>query len=189
MKKIWLLALCITVLGCVWSTVAFAQTAEEWFLQGNALSRQGRFEEAVEFYQRSIELNADIPVAHYNMGIALKNLHRYEEAALAFEKVVQLEPGNLDAQLSLGNAYNYLERWEDAIASLNIVVHRRQNDAEAHGNLGWAYFNYREGPAFRFLTVLNLEKAVSLFKTQGMPEAAAATQETLDQARERLNEN
>ncbi|MEE9258131.1 MAG: tetratricopeptide repeat protein [Nitrospinaceae bacterium] len=165
---------------------ASAQSSESWFHKGNELSRQGRFKEAVEAYQQSILLNPATPVTRYNMGIAYKNLRRYEDAAKAFEKVVEMEPGNLDAQLSLGNAYNYLERWRDAIGPLNLVVHRRRNDAEAHGNLGWAYYNFKDGPTFKFLVILNLKKATDLFEEQNMPEAAEATRKILEEALEKF---
>ena len=111
------------------------------------------------------------------------------EAAVALEKAVALEPGNLDARYSLGNIYNHLERWEDAIAQLNIVVHRRQDDAEAHGNLGWAYYNFRKGPPFKYLVIINLRKAVDLFELKNQHEAANSTRKVLDDAMIKFNFN
>lgn len=157
--------------------------AGEWFMKGNQLSQAGHFEEAAIAYQESIKLNASSPVAHYNLGIAYKNLHRDEHAAKAFAKTIELEPMHLDAHLSLGNVYNRMERWQDAIGALNMVVHRRQNDAEAHGNLGWAYYNYQDGPPFKYLVIINLQKAVDLFKEQSMQGAADATRRLLEEAR------
>jgi hypothetical protein len=75
-----------------------------------------------------------------------------------------------------------LNQWEDAIGQLNIVVHRNQNNAEAHGNLGWAYYNYKNGPPFKHLVIINLKKAVALFEAQNMSQAAQATQKVLDEA-------
>ena len=161
---------------------ALALDAQGWFEKGNELSEQRQFKEAAEAYEKSIGLNAKSPVAHYNLGIAYKNLKEYDNAVSAFKKTIELEPTHMDARLSLGNVYNRLNRWEDAIGQLNIVVHRRQNNAEAHGNLGWAYYNYKKGPPFKQLVILNLKKAISLFGSQNMPEAAEATQKVLDEA-------
>ena len=158
------------------------EKAEDWFIKGNTLSRQSRFEEAVEAYKRSIENNPNATVAHFNLGLAYKNLNQLEEATTAFKKTVELEPGNLDARYSLGNTYNHLNRWEDAIAQLNIVVHRRRDDAEAHGNLGWAYYNFRKGPTFKYLVVINLTKAVELFESKNQLEAANSTRKVLEEA-------
>lgn len=159
-----------------------ALDAKEWFMRGNELSRQGQFEGAVQAFQESIKLNSASPAAHYNLGIAYKNLGRLENATQALEETLRLEPPNLDARLSLGNVYNLLERWEEAIGQLNVVVHRRQNDPEAHGNLGWAYYNYKKGPPFKHLVILNLKRAVHLFEQQDMAQAAEATRGTLDEA-------
>ncbi|MFQ5449311.1 MAG: tetratricopeptide repeat protein [Nitrospinaceae bacterium] len=176
------------LLGFLWVQQIFpgpaaALDAEGWFLKGNQLSQQGQFEEAVGAYEKSLKQNPKSPVTHYNLGIAYKNLHQYEKAAEALEKTVALEPTYLDARLTLGNVYNLMEHWEDAVGQLNIVVHRRQNDAEAHGNLGWAYYNYKNFPKFKYLVILNLQKAVDLFREQNKPEAAEATRKVLEEAR------
>lgn len=161
---------------------AQALDAEEWFAKGNELSQKGQFSEAVNAYQKSIEQNPLSPVAHYNLGIAYKNLQTFDKAVASFKKTIELEPFHLDARLSLGNVYNRLNRWEDAIGQLNIVVHRDQNNAEAHGNLGWAYYNFKKGPPFKYLVIINLKKAVTLFTAQNMSAAAKATQKVLDEA-------
>ena len=82
-----------------------------------------------------------------------------------------------------------MERWQKAIGHLNRVVHRTQENAEAHGNLGWAYLNYSDGPQFKMLVILNLDRAVELFEAQKMPEAADATRQTLEEARKKFGYN
>jgi tetratricopeptide (TPR) repeat protein len=171
----------VILLGFVPDTWA-QDKAEDLFMKGNELSRQGRFEQAVDAYKRSIENNPNATVAHLNLALAYKNLNRLGEAASALERAVELEPGNLDARYGLGNVYNHLERWEDAIAQLNVVVHRRRDDAEAHGNLGWAYYNIKKKPPFKLLVIVNLRRAVDLFESKNQPEAADATRKVLNEA-------
>ena len=166
----------------VTSNIWSQEKAADWFIQGNTFSREGRFEDAVTAYKKSIKNNPNATVAHFNLALAYKNLNRKEEAAISFEKAVELEPDNLDARYSLGNIYNHLERWEEAIGQLNIVVHRRQNDAEAHGNLGWAYYNFKKGPPFKYLVLINLRKAVRLFQSTNQSAAANATNKILEEA-------
>lgn len=162
---------------------SWALDPEQWFQEGNRFSSKGQFTEAVEAYQKSIAGNPLSPVAHYNLGIAYKNLKQLDKAAKSLEKTVELEPVNMDARVTLGNVYNMQERWADAIGQLNIVVHRKKNDAVAHGNLGWAYFNYKEGPPFKEMVILNLSRAVQLFEEQNQNQAAEATRKILDEAR------
>lgn len=159
-----------------------AQEAKDWFQKGNELSREDRFADAVEAYQQSLTLNPNATVVHYNLGLAYKKLRQYTKAVDALKKAVDLEPNYLEAHLALGNVYNLMERWEDAIAHLTLVVHNSPNDAEAYGNLGWAYYNYKSGPPFKFLVIINLEKAVQLFEEQGLAQAAEATRKILEEA-------
>ena len=162
---------------------AWSLDAEQWFVEGNRFSSAGKFEEAVRAYQKSIDQNPMAPVAHYNLGIAYKNLRQLDKAAVVLEKAVELAPSNLDIRLTLGNIYNMQERWKDAIGQLNIVVHRQRNDAQAHGNLGWAYYNYKDGPPFKQMVILNLSKAVELFRKQNQLQAAESTRKILEEAK------
>ena len=162
---------------------AWSLDAEQWFVEGNRFSSAGKFEEAVRAYQKSIDQNPMAPVAHYNLGIAYKNLRQLDKSAVVLEKAVELAPSNLDIRLTLGNIYNMQERWKDAIGQLNIVVHRQRNDAQAHGNLGWAYYNYKDGPPFKQMVILNLSKAVELFRKQNQLQAAESTRKTLEEAK------
>jgi len=180
--KITLFLLVLMLVSSSFPQSVLALDAQGWFEKGNRLSQQGKFEDAVTAYTKSVEQNPLSPVAHYNLGIAYENLSEYEKAVSAFKKTLELNPFNMSARLSLGNVYNRLNRWEDAISQLNIVVHRQRNNAEAHGNLGWAYYNYQKGPPFKYLVIINLKKAVSLFTAQNMRKAAEATQKVLDEA-------
>ena len=159
---------------------------EQWFEEGNRFSSEKKFEEAVKAYQKSSTANALSPVAHYNLGIAYKNLDQLDQAVKSLEKAVELEPENMDMRVTLGNVYNRQRRWADAIGQLNIVVHRKQGDAQAHGNLGWAYYNYKKGPPFKKVVILNLSRAVQLFKEENLDEAAEATQKILEEARNKF---
>ncbi len=176
----------LLVLFLLDATSVWGLSPEQWFQEGNRFSSEGNFEQAVEAYEKSIKGNPQSPVAHYNLGIAYKNLKQYNMAAKSLEKTVELEPINMDARVSLGNVYNRQERWAEAIGQLNIVVHRQKGDAQAHGNLGWAYYNYKDGPPFKKMVILNLAQAVRLFEEQNQPEAAEATRKILEEARKKF---
>jgi tetratricopeptide (TPR) repeat protein len=167
-------------------SIAWGLTPEQWFQEGNRFSAEGRFENAVKAYEKSIVGNTLSPVAHYNLGIAYKNLGQLDNATTSLEKSVELEPINMEARVTLGNVYNLQERWSDAIGQLNIVVHRKKSDAAAHGNLAWSYYNYKGGPPFKKLVILNLSRAVQLFKEQNQLQAAEATQKFLEEARNKF---
>lgn len=187
MARQWLVILTLAGFLVSWGSPCGAETAREYFLQGNLLSEQKKFSEAVDAYRRSLEKNPKSAPTHYNLALAYKAMKQNEKAVAALEQAIILDPYYLDAHLTLGNLYNFMERWQDAIAHLNIVVHRRAGDAEAHGNLGWAYLNYKDGPPIKILAALNLKKAVDLFQEKGMTQAANATRKTLEQTVEKFN--
>lgn len=176
-------------LGVPAQNVRAEDEALKLYLKGNKLSQQGQYEQAADAYHQAIQINPDATGPFYNLGLAYKNLKQYERASAAFEGALRLEPHNMNIRLRLGNIYNLMKRWGKAIGHLNVVVHRTKDNAEAHGNLGWAYLNYAEGPPFKMLVVLNLEKAVELFEAQKMPEAAQATRQTLAEARKKFGSN
>jgi tetratricopeptide (TPR) repeat protein len=173
-------AICVSILS--FGKTLGAEEAKDWFQEGNRLAREGRFDSAVEAYQKSLKLNPGATVVYYNLGLAHKKMKQYGQAVTALEKAVEMEPDYLEAHLALGNCYNLMEQWESAIAHLNLVVHQIPDDAEAHGNLGWALYNYKVDPPFKMLVVINLRKAVRLFEAQGFTQAAEATRGILDSA-------
>jgi tetratricopeptide (TPR) repeat protein len=180
--------LALFLFGFQASTV-WGLSPEQWFEEGNLASSKGKFEEAVKAYQKSISGNPLSPVAHYNLGLTYKSMKQLDKATKSLEKAVELEPVNMDMRVTLGNVYNLQERWADAIGQLNIVVHRKQGDAQAHGNLGWAYYNYREGPPFKKVVILNLSRAVELFQEENLIPAAEATQKILEEARNKFGDS
>lgn len=182
-------ALLFSLLTLFPANLVLANSSKDWFERGNAFQNEGAYQDAVEAYEKSAELDPNYWVVYQNLGLAYQKLRNFKKAAEAFQKALKLAPDNLDIHLSLGSVYNFLEKWEQAISHINLVVHRRSNDAVAHGNLGWAYYNYTSGPPFRMLTIINLSRAVQLFEQDGMFQAAEATKKTLEEAKKKFGFN
>ena len=62
--------------------------------KGIALQNLNEFNEAIEFFNKSIEINQNDSLALYNKGICLSRLRKYEEAIKCFEKLVEINPNN-----------------------------------------------------------------------------------------------
>jgi tetratricopeptide (TPR) repeat protein len=107
------------VLGAAKTTVQdfSSDDAEEWFDRGNSLAMEGRFEEAIESYDRAIifRLNNDDYEAWHGRGIALVHLGRYEEAITSYCFVVHIKPDYHEAWYGLGSALCNLDKYEKAI--------------------------------------------------------------------------
>ena len=61
-------------------------SAVKWFSKGFALYELGRYEEAIECYDKAIELDPDYADAWKHKGDALYELGRYEEAIECYDK-------------------------------------------------------------------------------------------------------
>ena len=124
---------------------------------GNAYHSLGRYEQAISFYQQSLEIQQDIgdrlgeAASLGNLGAAYHSLGRYEEAISYHQQSLEIKrqiANRLGEAASLGNlgaAYNSLGRYEEAISyhqqSLEIEreIGDRLGEAASLGGLGNAY--------------------------------------------------
>lgn len=70
---------------------------------GDVLQRAGRLDEAVEAFQAALELDPDLAVAYYDLGVTYGNQGRLDEAVDAYERALELAPEGLPAAKTLNN--------------------------------------------------------------------------------------
>jgi len=87
---------------------------EAYFQLGRALTKSGKYDEALNQYEQSIAIMPENPDAYFNLGYIFLGRMEYASAAREFEEVIKLKPPYLsDAYVNLGIArYNegYLEK-------------------------------------------------------------------------------
>jgi tetratricopeptide (TPR) repeat protein len=128
------------------------------FLGAVALTRLGRFDEALAAFQRVSETDNDFP------GLAVERGRLYEESGKSQEALKEYEiaftkaPDDMDLQIRLGCARVVAGRAADAEALLEKVAKAMPRSAEAHHCLGRAMFEQeRFGDA-----ITRLERAAGL---------------------------
>ncbi len=88
---------------------------------GDALSRQGSLQEAVEHYRHAVGIDpADVDL-RINLGATLVELRLYREGLEELEEAARLDPDSADAQINLGTVLAYLGRKEDALSHYELV--------------------------------------------------------------------
>jgi len=101
---------------------------------GCAFQDAGRPGEALDSYDRALDLVPDYAEAHYNRGNTLHSLGRLEEAVAAYDRTVALIPEHGEAFSNRGIVLATLERFDEAIDSFDAVIRLYPDYVEAHHN-------------------------------------------------------
>jgi tetratricopeptide (TPR) repeat protein len=72
-----------------------------WNEKGNSFYKLGKYEEAIQCYDRAIEIEPNIAAVWHNKALCLQNLGRYEEDIECHHRVVDIDP----------NYGNYHKEW------------------------------------------------------------------------------
>lgn len=77
-----------------------SRNAVVWTNKGLGLGNMGRFEEAIQCYDKALELDPRYATAWYNKGNNLNAMSRYEEAVFCYDKALELDPCDFRAWAS-----------------------------------------------------------------------------------------
>jgi len=83
------------------SSLAFPQTAGDEFERGNALYREGKFEQAEEAYASILKQGIASPSIYFNLGNAYYRDGKTAPAILAYERALRLQPNDPDIKHNL----------------------------------------------------------------------------------------
>jgi len=109
---------------------ATRRDARDAFVKGNALAAEGKPKEALEQYQRAIELDPENPYYHYNAGIIQGDLGNFGEAFKAFREAVRLKPDHIQSHFRLGLFYAATGFPQQAIESFRQVLRYGTDEPE-----------------------------------------------------------
>ena len=114
--------------------------AEYLYSLGTALRHQMRFEEAVNVFDKAVQLKPDKAELWTALGRALVDLERKSEALLSFQHALALNPHSWDAAHESGTLLNQMGRREEALAHFMRCAELKPNhaadDATTFNNIG-----------------------------------------------------
>jgi serine/threonine-protein kinase len=97
------------------------------------------FPQAIQEFQRAIELNPNYPTAHQWYGSsALAAVGRFDEAITEVKRAIELDPLSLVINTDLGNTYYRARRYDEAIDQMRKTVEMDPGFYYVHWNLGSA---------------------------------------------------
>jgi tetratricopeptide (TPR) repeat protein/SAM-dependent methyltransferase len=112
--------------------------AEAHFNRGNALMRQGKFDEAIAAFRQAIGIKPDFAEAHFNRGNALMRQGKLDEAVAAFRQVIGIKPDFAEPYCNLGVALAEQGKLDEAVAAFRQAIGIKPDFAEPYYTLGVA---------------------------------------------------
>jgi tetratricopeptide (TPR) repeat protein len=135
-RCVWIPLLSFSVVFNLLASVAGCAEAHNNL--GGDLAHRGRMQEAIEHWERALEIRPDYVSAHVNLGNALLGSGKVKEAIAHYEQALRIKPDYAEAHNNLGVALMRMGRIEDAITQYEQALRINPHFAEAHYCLGGA---------------------------------------------------
>ena len=130
-----------------------------YYNRGDTFFDLGKFEDAIQNYDKAIELDSNVNSAcYYNRGTAYFSLGKFEDAIQDYNKAIDLNPNNASYYYNRGTTFANLEKFEDAIQDYNKAIDLNPNDESVYYNRGVAFIYLNEYEK----AIENLSKAIDL---------------------------
>jgi tetratricopeptide (TPR) repeat protein len=142
-------------------------TAEEYLNQGQALTFDRQYSEALEAFEKAIELQPELAEAWFGKAKALRRAERYDEAFLAIEQAMHLTAEDVSQHYRCwhekADVLRNLERYEEALVAYEKAIALNPNSGDT-----WKRHGYTLTKLGRYSEALfSLEKGKELHPTLG----------------------
>lgn len=107
-----------------------------WCFLGIVLHDQKRYGEAIEAYEKSLELQPDYPITLNNLGNSLRYAYEPEKADACFRRALALNPKYVNAYKNRGTLHVWMGNLDLALECYQQALEISPNDPELHRNLG-----------------------------------------------------
>ena len=104
---------------------------------GLSLARMGQLPEAVQQFEKTLQLHPDHASAHSNLSCFLAQLGRTQEAIEHGQKAIAINPNAPDAHNNLGNGLARAGRSPEAIEQYKEALRLKADYPDAHNNMGY----------------------------------------------------
>ncbi len=148
-----------------WLTLALEwdpSDAESWYYLGRAKYNENRFEEAIQAFQKCLELRPKYVLAGDGLGLSYAGLNRTAEAISAFQDAISWQESadrkTPEPLIDLGDLLNQQARFGEALTILQKAVTIAPRNIRAHETLGKTFLNLNRLPEAQH----ELEAAISV---------------------------
>jgi tetratricopeptide (TPR) repeat protein/tRNA A-37 threonylcarbamoyl transferase component Bud32 len=113
-----------------------SNNATDLYNRGQTLLELKRYKDALDSYNRAVEIRPEYAEAWKGQGNTLLQLKRYEDALNAYDKAIQIQPDYREAWTGRGAALAQLEQYEEAINSFDTALKIKPDDFETWNERG-----------------------------------------------------
>ena len=101
----------------------------------------GNYRQAIEDFNKAIEIKSDNAVAYYNRGNVYTDLGNYRQAIAELNRAIEINQGYAEAYSNRGNAYGGLGNYKQAIEDYDRAIEIKPGYTDAYFNRGLGYLN------------------------------------------------
>src|SRR3989338_5045682 len=111
--------------------------AWEWCNKGVSLSKLGRHQEAIDCYDKALEINTRSAKAWGTKGFILSKLGKHQEAITCYDRALEIDPRFADAWVHKGYTIYELGKRQEAIACYDKALEIEPRNATAWVHKGY----------------------------------------------------
>ena len=111
-------------------------SAKHYFYKGLRSDRRGEYKDALEFYNKTLEIEPNSPSTYNNRGIVKVKLGDHKAAVTDFNKAIEINPRYAKAYYNRGLAKMQLGDHEDAVTDFNKAIEINSRYAKAYNKRG-----------------------------------------------------
>jgi len=142
---------------------------DAWHGLGLIHHAQGHDDQAIDRFQKAVELRPDFAAAHHNLGIVLFQPSRLPEAIACYRKAIEDQPGPAEAHWNLSQLLlltadfergwpEYEWRWKTGQGTLRELGRPRWTGQQLHGQSHVIHAEPGLGDTFQFIRYAALVK-------------------------------
>jgi protein O-GlcNAc transferase len=103
---------------------------------GEQLAHQGQVEEAIDAFQKALQVDPKYADGHFNLGVLFRGQGKLDDAIESYKRAIAVKPKHFDAMYNLGNALKEKGMLDEAVTAFQQSLSIKPDFAEAHNNLG-----------------------------------------------------
>jgi tetratricopeptide (TPR) repeat protein/spermidine synthase len=113
-------------------------TAQDYAALGTNLAREGKMNEAIEQFEKALEIDPLFAEVHDNLGAALASLERFDEAFAHYKKALDINPHSTKAMNNFAAALIRIGQTNEALDKYLESLKIDPRCAETYGSIGAA---------------------------------------------------